>query len=162
MDKRLIISSERSNEAAITATENRIQAEFPASFRGFCLERDACILRDAEVQNHFPESIQSVVEVRRFISVDVIGDIDVEDWNADLIPFAEDSFGNLLVFKKPEMDAVYFWDHETDEVEIISESFEKFFNDIRQARHGDIPEPKNVKVWINPKFLQKQKDSGNA
>ena len=53
-----------------------------------------------------------------------------EGWGAagfpnDLVPFASDSSGNLLAFRKTAAgDAVWLWDHDFDTTEQIASSFE--------------------------------------
>jgi hypothetical protein len=45
-----------------------------------------------------------------------------------LVPFARDPFGNYLCFDANNDDTVVFWVHETDEIELVAESFDVFLD----------------------------------
>ncbi|MDB4020364.1 hypothetical protein N9491_07120 [Planktomarina temperata] len=64
--------------------------------------------------------------------------------------------------KLKTMDAVYFLEHETDELDYVAGSFEDFLDGIVKANYDDLPSVKNAEVWIDPEFLKLQKDLGNA
>lgn len=50
---------------------------------------------------------------------------DVDTANKMMIPFASDSAGNLFVLKTGK---IYFWDHETDTLNFIADTFTDFLN----------------------------------
>ena len=54
---------------------------------------------------------------------------DIDSSTKKIIPFASDSAGNLFVLKDGE---IYFWNHETDTVNFIADSFTDFLNSLHQ------------------------------
>lgn len=51
-------------------------------------------------------------------------------YNGKYIPFANDNFGNLFCFSSnsDESDTIIFWNHETNTVIHIADSFDEFLN----------------------------------
>ncbi len=162
MYKELIDSAEKATEELILSAEERIGVKFSNSFKEFCLNYDGAKLSDAEILAKNSNTGQSSNAIREFLGIKKMGTLEIEYWNDDHIAFAEDSFGNFFVFKKSRMDEVYFLDHETDQVDLVSNNFEEFLKNIIKADFSDLPDAKNSQVWIDPDFLKQQKDLGNA
>ena len=52
---------------------------------------------------------------------------DTED--KDLLPIADDPFGNLICYKfTGENGRIVFWDHETDEIDDVADSFSELLS----------------------------------
>ncbi|KZL22456.1 SMI1 / KNR4 family protein [Pseudovibrio sp. Ad37] len=162
MYKQLIISTKKTTEALVSLAEEKNAVKFSGSFTSFCLENDGAKFTDAEIESGSSQAKQCCYGIREFIPIKKIGDLDVESWDPELIAFAEASGGNYFVFKRTDMTSVFFWDHETNLLELVSKSFGEFLDGITKADYSDLPEPENLKVWVNPVFLKKQKDLGNA
>lgn len=74
--------------------------------------------------------------------------------------FAEDGCGNE--FLRAHSGAVYFWDHETSDVHQIAESLPAFLAAlVQQPKVGLLP-GQVKKAWIDPAFLEAQKQLGNT
>lgn len=157
MYEKLIYSSTKVEKDDIFCVENRIGSKLPNSYVRFCQTYNGAKLRDAQIS--IAEDNQ--YEVRSFTPVDTLGVSNVEFWDDNFVAFANDSGGNFFVFKKPDLDAVYFWDHETDNLEFLCSTFEEFLTLIKKW-DDEIEVPKNAEVWVNPAFLKKQRDLGNA
>ena len=54
---------------------------------------------------------------------------DVDSSNKTMIPFASDSAGNLFVLKDGK---ICFWNHETDSVQFLSDTFSDFLGALHQ------------------------------
>jgi len=162
MYKDLIYSTERATERSVSEMEERLGIKLSAHFREFCQNFGNAKFKDAEIVAKHSKLNQSSYGVREFFGVEKVGALEIENWNTDYIAFAEDAFGNFFIFKKSEMDAVYFLEHETDELDYVAGSFEDFLDGIVKANYDDLPSVKNAEVWIDPEFLKLQKDLGNA
>ena len=162
MYKDLINKSESSTENLISLTEQRLAVSFPTAFREFCLTYNGAKFKDAEIKARSSKLGQTSYQLRDFWKIEKIGAVEIEHWDANLVIFAEDIGGNYFVFHKSDMDCVYFLDHETNDKELVSDSFEEFLSKIVKLSYDDIPKPQNASGWINPAFLKRQKDLGNA
>ncbi len=158
MYKNLIYSSSKADIGSISKAEVRVGHNFPNGYLEFCQEYNGAKLKNAKISLSKGE----VYEVRQFTPVHSLGISTVELWDDNLIAIAEDSGGNYFVFKKPELGSVYYWDHETEDLKHLCDSFLKFLKLIEEDDYSDLPSPENAKSWVNPAFLQKQKDLGNA
>lgn len=158
----LIYAAGKAQEISISFAEMRIASKFPASFAKFCFEYDGAKFRNAGVKAKSSKLGQSAYQVRQFWSVDKIGTVELEDWDTDLVAFAEDFGGNFFVFHKSDMNKVYFLDHETNDKEIVSESFNEFLSEIVETNNTSEPLAKNARGWVKSDFLKKQRDLGNA
>lgn len=68
----------------------------------------------------------------------------------DLRVLAEDSCGNRFAISKD--GAVHFWDHETDDLSRLAESFEEFARKCTAPTPVDLETAKRAKVWLDPAF----------
>jgi len=68
-------------------------------------------------------------------------------------PFAYDSCGNL--FTENEKKEICFWDHETDELHVISENWKAFESGCSEPDPVELKEGQVKSVWIDPEFAKK-------
>lgn len=158
MFKELIYDSGKASEEDLIAVNRRIGSQLPTEYNEFCFIYNGAKLKDAKIED--PKGNE--YEVRLFINVHNVGISNVEFWDQSLVAIAEDSGGNYFVFQKPTLDAVYYWDHETDDLCLVCKTFSKFLSSIEKDDHSDIPKPVNARGWINPKFFELQKKLGNV
>lgn len=102
-----------------------------------------------------PEAYE-IVQTRRLI--------DDERLAADLVPIAEDSFGNLIcVSTTRDPGAIYWWDHELDEPsgQRLADDITEFLDDL-DPFEDDVPDAGVGRaVWLDPKFMEEQRRLGN-
>ena len=65
---------------------------------------------------------------------------------------AEDEGGNY--FTKTEDGAVWFWDHETDELICLAGSVSEFISHCTEPQPVELDPDRVKSVWINPKFAK--------
>ncbi|MFM2477720.1 SMI1/KNR4 family protein [Celerinatantimonas sp. MCCC 1A17872] len=65
---------------------------------------------------------------------------------------AEDDCGNYLVLLN---DAVCFWDHETNEIEVLSNSIDEFVSRCSTPEEVELEPGQVESAWIDPKFAKK-------
>lgn len=162
MYEKLIVSFGSGSKEAIHVAESQIGSKFSSSFADFCLKYNGAKFNDAEILARSSNQGQRSYGVREIWQIEKIGTFQLDPWDPELLAFGEDSSGNFFVFERTDMNAVYFLDHETDQKELVANSFDQFLYDIVDASQSDTAEPRNAKVWVNPAFLKKHKDSGNA
>lgn len=136
--------------------EKRLRLRLPDDYRRFLLESNGCV----------PESNIFYIEgennsgVREFFSIDQA--IDEKTAMEDRIPppalpIADDECGNLICLKYSNAGwCVVFWDHETEQVFELAESFDGFLQCLRPFGIDDIGlKPAQViDAWIDPDFLK--------
>lgn len=152
MYKELIVSSSTSNLNEISELERDVGFVFPLSFVAFVEKFNGAQFEDAEIA-----SSGGHLGIRGFIPVNALIEINSELGNDALCAFAEDESGNFFVFVKGEGAAVYFLDHETNELESVSTNFETFLDSIAKYAGDQDHELQNVDVWIDPDFLESLK-----
>lgn len=112
--------------ADLEQAEKDLSYAFPSSYRGAVLAvglpRPTADLWDAiDEQSDLPHLADFLTPTEIVESV--------QGWTpsgypADLVPFASDSGGNLLSFRRSDVgDAVYLWDHDFGTVQPIAPSF---------------------------------------
>lgn len=112
--------------ADLEQAEKDLSYSFPASYRGAVLAvglpKPTADLWDAiDEQSALPHLADFLTPT------EIVGS--VQDWRplgypAELVPFASDSGGNLLSFRRSDVsDIVYLWDHDFDTVQQIAASF---------------------------------------
>ncbi len=161
MNSDLIQSSEKASLSEVQLTENKIGVKFPETFKEFVIKNNGAKFRDAVIETNSNEPENDVFEVRQFLPLKKISATIMEDQNPAIVFFAEDSTGNYFAFKKTEMEAVYFWDHETDNMIFVRNNFEDFITNIKKDEF-EVVVPEDATGWIDPEFLKQQKDQGNA
>lgn len=67
-------------------------------------------------------------------------------------PFATDECGNLFTTK--DESTIYFWDHETDEANLIAASFEELLAGATDPASVELREDQVKSVWIDPEFAK--------
>ena len=67
-------------------------------------------------------------------------------------PFAYDGCGNLFTENKKK--EICFWDHETDELKVISESWEAFESGCVEPEPVELKDGQVKSVWIDPEFAK--------
>ncbi len=68
-------------------------------------------------------------------------------------PFAYDDCGNIFTIKNSK---IYFWDHETDEIILISMNWEEFVLGCTEPEEIELDEEQSGSVWIDPEFAKEQ------
>ncbi len=68
-------------------------------------------------------------------------------------PFAGDSSGNL--FTEAKDGNICFWDHETDNLTVISPSWNDFSKACVEPARVTLKEGQVKSVWVNPEFAAK-------
>ena len=154
----MIETSSTTSKDIIASVENRIGARFPKSFVEFLSENDGAEFKDAEIQTKHSDASQDLYGIRQFLAVEEIGTLQIEYWDNQLIAIAEDSSGNFFVFQRSDMDAVYFWDHETGETTRVSKDFREFLNNIQKFDVSQVQVPDDATGWIDPDFLAELKN----
>ncbi len=67
-------------------------------------------------------------------------------------PFAEDDCGNFFAMS-PE-GRIAFWDHETDQVEVLAESFQNFCAHCSEQKEVELRDDQVKSAWIDPEFAK--------
>lgn len=95
------------------------------------------------------------VGVRGFLAAsEIISTADeIDGLGADLIPIAYDGSGNYVCIGSTD-HKIYFWDHEVDRDNIVSESFRDFLNRLQPFDLSSIhlQDGQVERVWVNPDF----------
>jgi hypothetical protein len=73
--------------------------------------------------------------------------------NESGVPFAEDGCGNF--FTQTKGGAICFWDHETDELKIIADSWAAFTSGCAEPKNVELKPGQVKSAWINPDFAKK-------
>ncbi len=65
-------------------------------------------------------------------------------------PLAEDDCGNIFAIS--EKNEIAFWDHETDEITILSKSYEDFQKNCAKPKKIKLEDGQVISVWSDPSF----------
>ncbi|MFH2047145.1 MAG: SMI1/KNR4 family protein [Pseudomonadota bacterium] len=68
----------------------------------------------------------------------------VDTW----MPFADDDCGNIFAVSAD--GKIAWWDHETDEITVLSDSFEEFCMNCGSGE--DVEDGQVISTWVNPDF----------
>jgi hypothetical protein len=67
-----------------------------------------------------------------------------------LSPFADDDCGNIFTVSRD--GKILFWDHETEEIKPLAESFEEFSDHCTEPEDVELKEGDVISVWVDPDF----------
>lgn len=67
-------------------------------------------------------------------------------------PFAWDGCGNL--FTENDKKEICFWDHETDELLVIAETWDAFHSGCVEPKSVELEEGQVISAWIDPEFAR--------
>jgi hypothetical protein len=94
-------------------------------------------------------------------------DIETESWlknnhknKDDFYIIGEDSCGNFFIYYPKNYIA--FWDHEIDSETVLCNNLEFFLGSLHEPEPVKLKPDQVKKEWIDPDFLKKQKEKGNA
>ncbi len=161
MYRDLIRSRQEATLSEVRLIENRIGVTFPETFREFALKNNGAKFAEAVVGTTSQNRDEYIIELREFVPLCEISLIDMGTPNDALVAFASDSCGNHFVFRRTDMEAVYFWDHEIDETILVRDTFEDFLSAITRS-DLDVAIPEDATGWVDPDFLQELKEQGEA
>jgi len=167
------------DEAAIAAVEAQLGIRFPEDYRRFLAEFNGA-QPEGNVFDVPSMAEQSSVRVFYGATGDEYDDL-VLNWKvflgrmpANLIPIAEDDFGNLVVISVAGCNTgrVFFWDHDREapqgetadyrNVHEVAQSFDAFLQQLRRFDPKSIPPGAKAELlWIDPGFLREQREKGN-
>ena len=68
-------------------------------------------------------------------------------------PFAYDDCGNIFTIKNYK---IFFWDHEIDEIILISNSWEEFISGCTEPEEIELDEDQIISGWVDPEFAKEQ------
>lgn len=156
MYEKLIYESGQADNTTIAMAEKRLGCKFDDSFIEFYKKYDGVKFKNAKIL----ASDALEYDIRQFIEINALGINNVELWDNNLLAFAEDLGGNFFVFKKTDMNSIYFWDHETEDLLVINTNFGKFLDFIEGYKLSEVEVPDDAITWIDPNFLQELKYKG--
>ncbi|CDR35173.1 SMI1/KNR4 family protein [Criblamydia sequanensis] len=124
----------------IQKAETALEFQFPKDYRDFLLQvgPQAIYRIDSEKldEEDFDE-VDCLCYMTDLLLLDQV--IEYHDTISDeLIPFAGDGNGNKLCFSK-ELQGIFFWDHETDEVIFIKDSFKEVVQKVLEFPTTPLP-----------------------
>jgi hypothetical protein len=127
-------------EIQIQKLENEFNIYLPKDWKLFLLNYGS--IWTPEILDIIVDDELDINDVQDFWDIEQIEYDKKNEWTSkittDLIPFASDSMGNIFAFKindiktPKESSEVYFFDHDFDTVEKISNSFTEWINEYNQ------------------------------
>ena len=91
-------------------------------------------------------------------SGEVFGTIRLDDTPRHLpiagnyLAFADDSCGNAFAISPDSR--IWFWDHETDELTCLADSWDQFVAGCHEPELTELPPHEVKSVWIDPEFAK--------
>lgn len=122
---------ELSNTTVFTEIENERQISFPKDLKDLIIESNAATPSKYKfMANNSERVLGAILSFNRneadtdsvYTALNAISD-------TNLIPFAIDPFGNYICYSLNN-NSVVFWDHERDEVTIVSDSLSSFLDSL--------------------------------
>lgn len=127
---------EKASESDIEKLKKELKINIPNDFELFLTEYGNIYTPD--ILDIIVDNEIDLYDVQEFWTTERIIYDKQNEWTAqlstDLIPFASDSMGNIFAFltsdlkEKKESSAVYFFDHDFDTVEKLTDSFSEWID----------------------------------
>jgi hypothetical protein len=127
---------EKASESDIDKLEKELNIILPNDFKLFLAEYGN--IYSPDILDQIVDNEITLSDVQEFWTTERIVSDKQNEWTSqvstDLIPFASDSMGNIFAFltsdvkEKKESSAVYFFDHDLDTVEKLTDTFSEWID----------------------------------
>lgn len=145
------------SDESILALQTALGCQLSGSFRGFVQGNDGA----KPETNIFKFTPKNESGVNRFIPVaEILKErARVEDLPTKAYPIAWAEGGNYVFVDEGQNGAVFFWDHETQELIEIAINFGSFLDLLEpfDVQKIELKPGQVKKVWIDPEFLKRLK-----
>lgn len=140
--------------ADIAAVEEFLGTELPTGLKSFIAEHDGAkpetnIFR---ITNENDSGVNRFIPARQFVSERKF----IDNLPPRAFPLAWAEGGNYVLVDMNAREAVFFWDHETQELIRLAEDFNDFLGSLQPFNVDDVElKSGQVKsVWVDPDFLK--------